>query len=296
MDPQPDWFVLEMSSFQLADTDRFQPDIGVLTNLAPDHLDRYASEEAYYADKARIFRNATEDSRWVLYRDDPAVERLAGEALGRRYWFGTGEGFEGGHLVGESLELEMDGERAGLGRTTDLSLLGRHNAINALAAVLTARLAGAGIDDLRQGLGTFSPLPHRLEPVADRDGVLWVNDSKATNVAAARSAMGSLDRPVVVLLGGKDKGEALSGLLPDNGPPIRAAVTYGAAGSRIAQALEGQTRVRHATGLVQAVGVARQLAERGDAILLAPACSSFDEFTNYEERGRLFSALARGDA
>jgi UDP-N-acetylmuramoylalanine--D-glutamate ligase len=296
MTPQPDWFVVEMSSFQLADIDTFAPDIGVVTNLAPDHLDRYTSVEAYYADKARLFDNATPDSRWVLYQDDPAVQDLADDAPGRRYGFGTADGFEGGHLAGDALELRMEGRVDPLGDARRLPLMGRHNALNALAASVAARLAGAEPEDLRRGLGSFRPLPHRLTPVAEAGGVLWVNDSKATNVAAARSSVASMDRPLVVLLGGKDKGEDFAAALPKSGPPVRAVVAYGAAGPRIARALEDRVDVLPADGLSQAVARAREVAVPGDAVLLAPACSSFDEFNDYEERGRVFAALVRRDA
>ncbi len=294
MDPPPDWFVLEVSSFQLADIDTFAPAVGVVTNLAPDHLDRYPSVEAYYADKARLFDNATVESRWVLFRDDPGVGALAGNAAGRRYWFGEADDFEGGHLDGEDLILRLGGTAAPLGSVSDLSLLGRHNALNGLAAAVAAGLGGAEPAALRRGLASFSPLPHRLEPVLEQDGILWVNDSKATNVAAARSALASLDRPVVVLLGGWDKGEDYGDILPASGPDVRAAITYGAAGERIARALEGAVRVVRAEALEDAVGAARREVRPGDAVLLAPACSSFDAFSGYEERGRRFVTLARG--
>ena len=297
MDPPPDWLVLEMSSFQLADVETFAPDVGVVTNLAPDHLDRYPSVAAYHGDKARLFDNATDDSRWVLNQDDRPVRDLAGGAPGHRYGFGVADGFEGGHLRGNELILRMDGEESSLGSTGDLRLMGRHNAMNALAASVAAHLAGAPAADIRRGLAGFPPLPHRLEPVAENQGVLWVNDSKATNVAAARSAVASLDRPVVLLAGGWDKGESFDDLLPDHGPPVRAVVAYGAAGERIAAALEGRVRVVEVEGSFEdAVSAAAGEAHRGDALLLAPACSSFDMFGNYEERGAAFTALAEGAA
>ncbi len=297
MDPAPDWFVLELSSFQLGDIDTFSPNIGVVTSLAPDHLDRYPSVEAYYGDKARLFENAHTGSRWVLYRDDPTVQALPGDAPGTRYGFGLADGFQGGHLQGEDLILRMDGPEAPLGSVADLSLIGRHNALNALASAVTARLAGAEPDALARGLRTFPPMPHRLEPVAERHGVLWINDSKATNVAATRSALGSLDRPVVALLGGWDKGEDFSPLLAASPPGVRVVVAYGAAGPRIAAALADALPVILVTGSFEdAVRRAEAEALPGDALLLSPACSSFDMFSGYEERGRAFAALAGRDA
>jgi UDP-N-acetylmuramoylalanine--D-glutamate ligase len=288
-EPAPDWLVVEVSSFQLADVVHFRPDIGIVTNLAPDHLDRYPSEEAYYADKARIFENATPESRWVLGAE-ANVRALAGDASGKCYLFALEEGEDG------ALTLAMEGREETLIPREELPLFGRHNVLNALAASLAASLAGAAPEAIRSGLGSFPPLPHRLEPVADRDGVLWLNDSKATNVAAAAAAVTSLDRPVVLLLGGKDKGEKLAPLLPALEGRVRRAVVYGAARRRIADALEGVVPVLLIDGSFDdAVRAAEAEARPGDAILLAPACSSYDQFRSYEERGARFAALARGE-
>ncbi|HIC53399.1 MAG TPA: UDP-N-acetylmuramoyl-L-alanine--D-glutamate ligase, partial [Gemmatimonadetes bacterium] len=290
----PDWYVLEMSSFQLADVDTFRPDIGVVTNLSPDHLDRYPDLDAYYSDKARILNRADAGSVWVLPADDAAVTSLMAETPGTRFFFGELE-HPGTHaFVAESvLTLRTDGRSDHLVTTDELPLLGRHNLANALAASITARLAGANLEGLRSGLRTALPLPHRLEPVADLDGVLWVNDSKATNVAATRSALQSLDRPVVLLVGGKDKGEDFSRLVPD-GADVRAVIAYGDAGARITSESSGSEMV--AGGLEGAVRRAVAVARAGDVLLLSPACSSFDEFQDYGERGRVFTALARASA
>lgn len=295
-EPAPSWFVLEVSSYQLADIRSFRPDIGVVTNLAPDHLNRYPDVNAYYADKARIFENADRESRWVLRRDD-AVEKLAGDAPGERYWFHTRtSGFRGGFLRDGVLTLRLDGTEEPLAPAGDLALMGRHNLENALAAALAARLAGAGPEDLVRGLESFQPLPHRLEPVGEREGVLWVNDSKATNVAAARSAIESLDRPLVVLLGGTDKGEDFAPLADALEGRARIAIIFGEARARIWAGVEGRVPVRVVEGSFEdAVRAGRSEAEPGDVLLLSPACSSFDMFEDYEERGRRFAALARGE-
>ncbi|HSG07859.1 MAG TPA: UDP-N-acetylmuramoyl-L-alanine--D-glutamate ligase [Longimicrobiales bacterium] len=290
---EPDWYVLEMSSFQLGAIDRFRPDIGVVTNLSPDHQDWYGSAEGYYADKARLFDNADASSRWVLPAGDPAVTALAGDVQGTRYAFGIEAGsavhaFERDGVL--TLRVE-DEER--LLPAADLPLLGRHNRLNALAAGLTARLAGASAQGITLGLRSARPLPHRMEPVAEARGVLWVNDSKATNVAAARSALESLSRPVILLLGGKDKGEDFSGLRPALGN-VRSLLVFGAAGARIAEALEGAAPMTRFGGdLREVVEAAASLARDGDVVLLSPACSSFDMFENYEDRGRQFADLAR---
>ena len=197
------------------------------------------------------------------------------------------------------LTLSVGGVEEPLLSRQRLPLMGGHNVANALAAALVARLAGVTPPDLARGLATARALPHRMEPVAERAGVTWVNDSKATNVAATVSALTSLDRPVVVLLGGKDKGEDVSALGPALRDYARAAVCYGAAGPRIADSIEPGVeagRVYRAVTFVEAVHRGAELARPGDLLLLSPACSSFDEFENYEARGRRFAALARGEA
>jgi len=296
-DPAPAWVVLELSSFQLADMDELRPAIGVLTNLAPDHLDRYPSVEAYWGDKARLFRNAVPGSRWVLDRS-PEVDALVGNAPGTRYQVSTREtGFRGGYLRDGVLTLRMEeeGEEEPLLPAREMQLLGTHNAANALAASLTARLAGLSPEPIRRGLRSFPALPHRMEPVGERDGVLWVNDSKATNVSAARSAVLSLDRPLVLLLGGKDKGEEFSPLAEVLPGRVRRVVCYGAAGPRMGDVLEGVVPVTRVEGgsFRDAVAAGAAAAHPGDVLLLAPACSSFDQFHDFQERGEAFRTLAR---
>ena len=291
----PAWYVVEMSSFQLGAIDRFKPDIGVMTNLAPDHLDWYPSVESYYADKANLFRNADDDSRWVLNGDDPAVAGLAEGVRGRRFFFSrTSGGRPGGYLEGDMLTLDVSGEAEALGHVEDIALLGAHNMENALAAATTARLAGASTESIRRGLATAKALPHRTEKVAEAKGVRWVNDSKATNVAAARSAITSLDGALLVLLGGKDKGEDLSTLVAALSKTDARVLAFGQAGPRIFQALEGHVPVELlAGGFDEVMEVATQRAVPGTTVLLSPACSSYDMFESYEERGARFAALAK---
>ena len=299
MEPAPDWFVVEVSSFQLADIVDFAPDIGVVTNLAPDHLDRYPSVEAYYADKARLFENATSESTWVLNGDAPEVEALAGNSPGRRFRFSV-QGSEGSHAFLREGELILRLEEGGedpLLQDRELPTLGRHNTGNALAASLVAHLAGASRSAIARALREFRPLPHRLEAVGSVGGLRWVNDSKATNVAATSGALGSLEGPLVLMLGGKDKGEDLEALRLALHQGVRAAVLYGEARGRMVLALEGSVPLRVVDGsFEEAVSVARGLSEEGDVLLLSPACSSFDMFESYVARGIRFSALARGEA
>jgi UDP-N-acetylmuramoylalanine--D-glutamate ligase len=278
----------------------------VVTNLSPDHLDRYGSVEEYYADKARLFDNATDASRWVLPAADAAVTKLAGTARGSRFYFGGEETTSHAFVQHDALALRIAGTPERLVRRSELQLIGRHNVDNALAAALVARLAGAEPDRIAEGLRSARPLPHRLEPILDRGGVLWVDDSKATNVAATRSALASLDRPVVILLGGKDKGEPFSPLADALAERARAVIAYGAAGPRIVSELRGELRDDRGGELaaepptVELMGSdfesvmrrAAALAVPGDIVLLSPACSSYDMFENYEHRGRRFGELA----
>lgn len=294
-DRGPAWYVVEMSSFQLAGIDRFRPDIGVVTNLAPDHLDRYASVDAYYGDKAKLFRNASADSKWVLNGGDPAVDTLAGDAPGERYYFGAvRDGRRGAYLDGGVLSLDISGEKESLLPAADLGLLGRHNVENALAAAVVSKLAGAATESIRRGLAGVRPLPHRMELVAEGKGVRWVNDSKATNVAAARTAISGLEGPAIVLLGGKDKGEDFSSLANALAETDTRALVFGEAGPRLFEALRDRTSATHLRGDFEAImAAAAAAAGPGDTVLLSPACSSFDMFEDYEARGNRFTELAR---
>lgn len=298
-DAMPDWVVVEASSFQLAGIEAFAPRIGVVTNLAPDHLDRYDSVESYYADKARLFLNATAESRWVLNGEDEAVLRLAGDAPGTRHLFrvrsapATPE--EQGGWVSKSgeLMLRLDADVVPLVHSMELRILGEHNRANALAAAVAAGLAGADVDALRRGLRSFRALEHRLEPVVERDGVLWINDSKATNIASTLVALRSMERPTVLLLGGRHKGEPYTALLPELRAHVKAVVAYGEARPQVVADLAGHVRVEEVAGPFEEVlARAAALASPGDAVLLSPACASFDMFHDYEERGRRFKELA----
>jgi UDP-N-acetylmuramoylalanine--D-glutamate ligase len=300
-EPQPEIAVVEASSFQLGMIRRFAPEIGVLTNLAPDHLDWYPDLEAYYADKARLFLNATPASRWVLNAEDERARDLPGDAPGERFYFRVAsqpeDGERGAFLDPEGwLTLNVDGTEEALVPAYELKILGPHNAANALAAALAARLAGAEAKAIGHALRGFEAPAHRLQPVGEKGGVLWINDSKATNIASTRVAVRGMTRPVVLLLGGRHKGEPYTELLPELGPNVRAVVAYGEAGPIVEQDLAAHVAVERVDGpFEEVVSRARGLAREGDAILLSPACSSFDMFPNYEERGRRFAELAAED-
>jgi len=282
----PPWLALELSSFQLHDAPHLKPAVGVLTNLAPNHLDRYRSLEEYYGDKAQLFRNADADSVWVTNADDAAVQTMARTVPGRHLKFSTQRPADawydrrrGRLLVGSAEALPRTG----------LPLLGDHNVANALAALLVAVELGAPIEMIAQGMRSFRAIPHRVEPVREVDGVLWINDSKSTNVTSTEVAVAALERPFVLLLGGRHKGEPYTRLAePLKKGRCRAVVAYGEAGKLIVQDLGSQLDVVSAGSFEDVLAQARRLARPGDAVLLSPACSSYDMFTNYEERGERF--------
>ena len=282
------WLAVEVSSFQLHDSPHFAPDVGVLTNLAPDHLDRYASVADYYADKRLLFRNASPESVWVLNGDDRGVLELARGVPGRRRLFSLAGRADGWY------DRASDSLRVGdveLVRRHELRLLGDHNVANALAATLAVHAAGVTPGQAAQGLRSFHPLPHRLEPVREVGGVLWINDSKATNVAATAVAVAAMDRAFVLLLGGRHKGEPYTRLAPLLAPQCRRVIAYGEAAPLVEGDLASAVALERGTTFADVVARARRAALPGDAVLLSPACSSFDMFTDYEERGAVFRTL-----
>ena len=296
---RPAWVALEVSSFQLHDTPSIAPTVAVLTNLAPDHLDRYDSLDAYYGDKMRLFANATATSVRVVNGDDAEVLARTAGFPGRVERFSLSDATATAWYDSAAARLMLDG--APLLDRDALPLLGAHNVANALCAALAVWAADAAHRTpaaraaLAEGLRTFHAVPHRLEPVVERDGVLWVNDSKATNVQAARAALEGMTRPVVLLLGGRHKGEPYTALGEALRTRVRQVIAYGEAEPTIVADLAGIVPVEAAgRDFTQVVARARALAHPGDVVLLAPACSSYDMFTDYQERGATFARLARG--
>ena len=287
----PEWAAVEASSFQLHDAPHLRPAIGVLTNLAPDHLDRYPTVAAYYDDKRRLFRNASPAATWVWNGDDATVRAMAGGVAGRHRQFRLEQPAdawyeeEGGWL--------MLGD-ARLLRRADFPLLGRHNVANALAAALAADAAGVPREAIAGALRGFRGLPHRLELVGEVRGVRWINDSKATNVSSTLVALQAMERPFVLIAGGRHKGEPYTPLGPRLEGGCRAIVAYGEARLLIVADLAAYAPVETVERFDAAVARAAALARAGDAVLLSPACSSYDQFANYEERGARFSRLVEG--
>ena len=283
----PDWLALELSSFQLHDAPNLKPAMGVLTNLAPNHLDRYASLDEYYGDKALLFRNADATSIWITNADDPAVEKMTRGVPGTRVRFSLLERADAWYdrphrrlMLGNSPVLSR----------SELPLLGDHNVANALAASLVASRAGCSIESIGTGLRSFRAIPHRVEPVREVNGVLWINDSKSTNITSTEVAVAALDRNFVLLLGGRHKGEPYTRLAEPLRGRCRAVVAYGEAGPLVVADLSPSLKVVPAGSFEDVLTTASRLAQPGDAVLLSPACSSYDMFRNYEERGDRFRA------
>jgi len=294
-DDRPEWIALELSSFQLHDTPSVNPAVGVMTNLSPDHLDRYASATEYYADKALLFRNASDKSTWVLNADDALVTAMAAGVAGAHRGFGIASA--GAEMSYADSEIRWNGARI-LARA-ELPLLGDHNVMNAMAATLaviaadSAHTTRGALARIADGLRSFRAPPHRLETVGERAGVLWINDSKATNISSTQVAIDGMTRPTVLLLGGRHKGEPYTALASGLKRIARVVLAYGEAAPIIEQDLAGVVPVeRLGNDFAAVVARARALARPGDVVLLSPACSSYDMFRNYEERGASFRRLA----
>jgi UDP-N-acetylmuramoylalanine--D-glutamate ligase len=296
-DRQPDWIALETSSFQLHDTPSIAPSVGILTNLSANHLDRYEDVAAYFTDKSQLFRNASERSVWVSNADDPAVQQMVAGVRGTALRFTTGPGAADAYFDRARVQLVVLG--APLIDRSDLVLLGDHNVANALAASLAVMAADEAhrTDDARarvaDALRRFRALEHRIEPAGRYGEVEWINDSKSTNVASTLVALKGMQRPTILLLGGRHKGEPYAALKDELRRTVKLVVAYGEAAPLVEQDLAGVVPVERLDGSFEEVmSRARAAAAPGDAVLLSPACSSYDMFDNYEERGRTFKRIA----
>jgi UDP-N-acetylmuramoylalanine--D-glutamate ligase len=272
------WIACELSSFQLEDIDRFRCRVAVILNITPDHLDRHGSMAEYVRCKLRILENQVAGDTAVLNGDDPVLRAADLPGAGTRAWFSAGE------------PGPLDWEHA--------RLRGQHNLENAVAAAAAARAAGAGDAAVNEALRTFDPPPHRLQPVAAARGVEWVNDSKATNPDATVKALTAFDHGVHLILGGSLKGASFAGMAAAVAAgPVARSYLIGASADAIAAALDAAgAGYAHCGTLERAVSEAAAAAAAGDTVLLSPACASFDQFRDYEQRGERFAELARAAA
>src|SRR5215470_1886315 len=283
--------VAELSSFQLEWIETFRSNISVFLNLTPDHLDRHGSMEAYGAAKARIFENQTASDFAILNADDPASTPYA-PSTPRVLWFSRKQRVaQGTFLRGEEIAFRHHGEEEMILRQSEIPLPGAHNLENVLAAVTAARLAGARPHEIQKAVRSFRGVEHRLEFVAELSAVRYYNDSKATNVDATLKALNAFPGRVLIILGGKDKGSDYTVLQSPLREKAILALLIGAAAQKIESQIAGSVAIDRVGTIQRAVEIASNTAQPGDIVLLAPACASFDQFENYEHRGRVFKQL-----
>ncbi|WP_126426005.1 UDP-N-acetylmuramoyl-L-alanine--D-glutamate ligase [Brevibacillus marinus] len=286
------WLVAELSSFQLMGTKCFRPKIGAILNLYPAHLDYHHTMEAYFAAKQRLFANQTADDYAVLPYDQADVRALAERLAGQVYFFSRTAAVAPGVYVrdGQIVWADAAGRTEPVLPVEQVALRGEHNLENALAAALISRLAGADWPAIASVLSSFSGLAHRLEFVAEINGVKYYNDSKATNPVAAIRSIGAFQEPVVLIAGGLDRGIDFRELVPVLREHVKALVVYGqTAAILLARAREaGIARSIRVDTVEEAVLAAANMAESGDVVLLSPACASWDMFPSYEVRGSMF--------
>lgn len=290
-----DVIVIEASSFQLAAATTFKPRVAVVLNITPDHLDRHGSLAAYTAAKARIFANQTAEDWTILNADDPATAALADLSPGRVIFFSRGHTLERGIFVhhDQIVVNPGNGELQEICPLQNLQLPGGHNLENALAAVGAGWTMGVPAATIARAVASFPGVPHRLEPVGEINGVRYVNDSKGTNPDAAIKALEAFDDPIVLIAGGRNKGNEFGGFAAHFRDKVRALVVVGEAAGDIATAAAavGQREIWFASNFPAAVREAARLARPGDVVLLSPACASWDMFKSYEERGDLFRRI-----
>ncbi len=285
--------VAEVSSFQLELIDKFRPNIALLLNITPDHLDRHASLEIYGRAKARLFENQLESDAAILNAEDDCAAQFA-PSRPRIFWFSrTKRVARGIFLRDAEIVLRDDGAETVLLRRGDIGLRGEHNVENVLAAAGAAFLTGVVPSAIASGVRSFAGVEHRLEFIAEINGVSYYNDSKATNVDATLKAIDAFPGNLLVILGGKDKGGDFTLLREPLRQRAKVALLIGAAAEKISSQIQGAIRMESPGTIESAVSRAAELAQPGDTVLLAPACASFDQFHNFEHRGRVFKQRVR---
>ena len=282
------WNVLELSSFQLETIDRFRARVGIAMNVTPDHLDRHRTFERYAAAKGRLFETQQEGDFAVLNADDPTCVAYASLTKGRTVWFSSTRAVDPGLWLERGRILFDDDV---LMEAREVPLRGVHNLENTMAAAGASRIAGANHNQIAAAVRSFPGVEHRLEYVRTIGGVDFYNDSKATNVDATLKAIAAFDSPLWIILGGKDKDSDYTVLAEPLRKKARAVLLIGAAADKIARQLDGAARLIACGTIETAVTKAFQMATQGDTVLLAPACASFDQFDNFEHRGRVFKML-----
>jgi UDP-N-acetylmuramoylalanine--D-glutamate ligase len=284
------WNVLELSSFQLDTAETFHARIGAALNVTPDHLDRHYTLENYAAAKARLFDTQQAGDSAVLNADDEICRGYASRTAGTVLWFSSTRAVEAGAWL-DGRNIVLDGQR--LMESREIPLRGVHNLENTMAAALMARQAGASLEQIRAAVMSFPGVEHRLEFVREIGGVAWYNDSKATNVDATLKAIAAFPGRLWVILGGKDKNSDYTPLAAPLREKAHAALLIGAASEKIEAQLRGAVPLIRCETLATAVEEADARATAGDTALLAPACASFDQFQDFEHRGREFKRMVQ---
>lgn len=286
--------VLEVSSFQLEDSPSFRPELALLLNVSPNHLDRHRSFKEYLNAKKNIFRRQTRKQVLMLNFDRPETRALSDEAPSQVYFFGK-RGVQGRGLFvkGDQFRFSDGKKETVLFERENFPLKGAHNLENMLAASLTAFLAGTPPSFIVKTLRQFKTLAHRMEPAGERSGVCFINDSKSTTVDSTLAALEAVTGPIVLLAGGRDKGGDFRAIDAALQKKARGAVFYGEARQKIAGALKHYKRYRLEEDFRKAIQAAFRMARRGDSLLLSPMCASFDQFTSYGERGDVFKQTVR---
>jgi UDP-N-acetylmuramoylalanine--D-glutamate ligase len=297
--PNPyDFLVVEVSSFQLETVEQFHPWIAAILNVTVDHQDRYDSIDEYVAAKNRIFENQTPSDYALFNLDDARVAALRPAVKARRLGFTRTQSLPadvagGTYLDRDRIMTTVTGQLQEVCRRSGIRIIGDHNIDNVMAAVTYALLSGCSLDVIRQVLGEFPGLEHALEIVRERRGVRFVNDSKGTNVDATLKALESIDQPIWLIAGGRDKGGDFSRLAPSIRQRVKRLILIGEAAPLIANAVQGYQGINRAGTLREAVELAAAGATAGEVVLMSPACASFDMFADYQDRGRQFKALVQ---
>ena len=287
-DPKRVW-VLEISSFQMEFIEHFKPYIAIFLNITPDHLNRYPSMKEYIAAKMNMWSRQTAEDFIVYNADDTILVEEIAESTSRKIAFGLGHHPEA--IFQPNRTKIYTEEHATLIEMNQLALPGKHNLANALAAATAAHLMGVPNKSIAATMSQFSGVPHRLEPIAEINGVTYINDSKATNLAAVQVALESFTQPIILLLGGLDKGGDFRSLLPHTHNNLKEVIAFGQAKELILTALRDAVRSTSVMDLKEALELAQNCSQPGDVILLSPGCASFDQFNNFEERGDHFRSL-----
>jgi len=290
---ETDVAVLEVSSFQLDHIDKFKPKISVLLNITPDHMDRYDhSMEKYAASKARVFKNQRADDIIIYNVDDAWTNKLVAQAQCRKLGFSViQKPAKGAFVENGKLITSFSGTRTEVIDIDKIFIKGTHNLYNSMAAVLVCQLLGVDAASIQSTLKSFEGVEHRLEFVRRLNDVSYYNDSKATNVDSVWFALQSFKEPIVLFLGGRDKGNDYSRLIELVSKQVKAIVAIGESAELVEQSFKGATVIKKSSSMEEAVDFARFLAQPGDVVLLSPACASFDWFKNYEHRGKVYKEL-----